>query len=195
MRKGLPLLLSMFLMLTCCGMDQKEFNKRRDAAMRAVGLLEPVREDVLTELGQGWLLGFNKVLGRETVLATNQHWNAPPDGSASHSVGYVLGLSAPILLPVALFMAVMIMRKWQKNRVARAEAKEENAAVEDAARVMALDELENGQTDRLAFAKAVEESNGDAARAKSLYIKFRVEQVLKQKQQERKEQKNYSSNN
>lgn len=79
-----------------------------------------------------------------------------------------------------------VTKKQQEEKMSNAE--KEKASIEDAARVTALDELEGGKLNRLAFAKAVEESNGDAARAKSLYIKFRVEQVLKQKQQERKEQ-------
>lgn len=71
----------------------------------------------------------------------------------------------------------------------RMKIKEEKAAIEDAARVAALDELESGKFNRLAWARATEESDGNESRVKSLYIKFRVEQVLKeQKEQERREQ-------
>mgnify|MGYP005861435605 CR=1 FL=1 len=77
-------------------------------------------------------------------------------------------------------------QKHQEEVMLKAEV--EKTSIEDAARVTALDELESGKLNRLAWAKALEESDGNEARAKSLYIKFRVEQVLKQKQQERKEQ-------
>ena len=38
-------------------MDYQEFDKRRTEKLRKFGLLEPVREGVLTELGQGAALG------------------------------------------------------------------------------------------------------------------------------------------
>lgn len=38
-------------------MDQQEFNKRWNEVGRSLGLVEPVREGVLTELGQGAALG------------------------------------------------------------------------------------------------------------------------------------------
>ena len=61
----------------------------------------------------------------------------------------------------------------------------EKSSIEDDAHIIALDELENNQTDRLSWAKALEGSDGNENRAKSLYIRFRVEQLLKQKIEER----------
>lgn len=98
-----------------------------------------------------------------------------------------LQCAALISLPVLILLVFWAAKKWQKRQNEKDEEKRENAAIEDNARVIALDELESGQTDRLAFAKAVEESNGNAALAKSLYIKIRVEQILKQKQEAKKQ--------
>ena len=159
-------------------MDYQEFDKRRTAKLRKFGLLEPDHEDPLTEFGQGWLLGFNKALGRETVLATNQHWNATPDGSVAHSIGYGLGVASPVLIPLIAVAIWYAIWKFKKKRRLRRIVRAEKERKRDAARVQALQELESGQLNPLAMAKAVEQSAGDAGKAKSLYLKIRVEQIM-----------------
>lgn len=213
-KRVLFLFLSICLISSCYAVrDREDAVKIWIEIERRIGRIPPIREDVFTEFGQGAALGFitgahsvTLVLGSDSaprkyfdgVLSRNQHWRPDPNYSVSslhpadvsRSIGYILGMFSPILIPLGIFLAFKAAQKWQKKHNEKTEEKRENAAIEDNARIMALDELESGQTDRLAFAKAVEESNGNAALAKSLYIKIRVAQVLKQKIEERKRQKN-----
>lgn len=79
--------------------DELKGGKRSRARLReldrSLGHLPPTEEGLLTEFGQGWLLGINTVLRRESVLSTNRHWKAPPAGSVAHSIGYGIGLESP----------------------------------------------------------------------------------------------------
>ena len=100
--------------------------------MRAVGLAEPVREGVLTELGQGAALGavsglrgFASTLEElggpagprkyfDSVLATNRQWNPDPDYTAlslnpaniARAVGTGAGQTATLLPAIAAGTAV-----------------------------------------------------------------------------------------
>ena len=100
--------------------------------MRAVGLAEPVREGVLTELGQGAALGavsglrgFASTLEElggpagprkyfDSVLATNRQWNPDPDYTAlslnpaniARTVGTGAGQTATLLPAIAAGTAV-----------------------------------------------------------------------------------------
>ena len=100
--------------------------------MRAVGLAEPVREGVLTELGQGAALGavsglrgFASTLEElggpagprkyfDAVLATNRQWNPDPDYTAlslnpaniARTVGTGAGQTATLLPAIAAGSAV-----------------------------------------------------------------------------------------
>lgn len=113
-------------------MDQKEFNKRWNEVGRSLGLVEPVREGVLTELGQGAALGavsglrgFASTLEElggtagprkyfDAVLATNQQWNPDPDYTAlslnpaniARTVGTGAGQTATLLPAIAAGSAV-----------------------------------------------------------------------------------------
>ena len=113
-------------------MDPKERRRRWNAAMRAVGLAEPVREGVLTELGQGAALGavsglrgFASTLEElggpagprkyfDAVLATNRQWNPDPDYTAlslnpaniARAVGTGAGQTATLLPAIAAGTAV-----------------------------------------------------------------------------------------
>ncbi|WP_277201299.1 hypothetical protein [Victivallis vadensis] len=113
-------------------MDPKERRRRWNAAMRAVGLAEPVREGVLTELGQGAALGavsglrgFASTLEElggpagprkyfDSVLATNRQWNPDPDYTAlslnpaniARTVGTGAGQTATLLPAIAAGTAV-----------------------------------------------------------------------------------------
>ena len=113
-------------------MDQKEFNKRWNSVSRSLGLVEPVREGVLTELGQGAALGavsglrgFASTLEElggpagprkyfDSVLATNQQWNPDPDYTAlslnpaniARTVGTGAGQTATLLPAIAAGSAI-----------------------------------------------------------------------------------------
>ena len=113
-------------------MDQKAFNKRWNEVGRSLGLVEPVREGVLTELGQGAALGavsglrgFASTLEElggpagprkyfDAVLATNQQWNPDPDYTAlslnpaniARTVGTGAGQTATLLPAIAAGTAV-----------------------------------------------------------------------------------------
>lgn len=113
-------------------MDYQEFDKRRTEKLRKFGLLEPVREGVLTELGQGAALGavsglrgFASTLEElggpagprkyfDAVLATNRQWNPDPDYTAlslnpaniARSVGTGAGQTATLLPAIAAGSAV-----------------------------------------------------------------------------------------
>lgn len=113
-------------------MDYQEFDKRRTEKLRKFGLLEPVREGVLTELGQGAALGavsglrgFASTLEElggpagprkyfDAVLATNQQWNPDPDYTAlslnpaniARAVGTGAGQTATLLPAIAAGSAV-----------------------------------------------------------------------------------------
>lgn len=113
-------------------MDQQEFNKRWNEVGRSLGLVEPVREGVLTELGQGAALGavsglrgFASTLEElggpagprkyfDSVLATNRQWNPDPDYTAlslnpaniARAVGTGAGQTATLLPAIAAGSAV-----------------------------------------------------------------------------------------
>lgn len=113
-------------------MDYQEFDKRRTEKLRKFGLLEPVREGVLTELGQGAALGavsglrgFASTLEElggpagprkyfDSVLATNRQWNPDPDYTAlslnpaniARAVGTGAGQTATLLPAIAAGTAV-----------------------------------------------------------------------------------------
>lgn len=113
-------------------MDQQEFNKRWNEVGRSLGLVEPVREGVLTELGQGAALGavsglrgFASTLEElggpagprkyfDAVLATNRQWNPDPDYTAlslnpaniARAVGTGAGQTATLLPAIAAGSAV-----------------------------------------------------------------------------------------
>lgn len=113
-------------------MDQQEFNKRWNEVGRSLGLVEPVREGVLTELGQGAALGavsglrgFASTLEElggpagprkyfDSVLATNRQWNPDPDYTAlslnpaniARTVGTGAGQTATLLPAIAAGSAV-----------------------------------------------------------------------------------------
>lgn len=113
-------------------MDYQEFDKRRTEKLRKFGLLEPVREGVLTELGQGAALGavsglrgFASTLEElggpagprkyfDAVLATNRQWNPDPDYTAlslnpaniARAVGTGAGQTATLLPAIAAGSAV-----------------------------------------------------------------------------------------
>ena len=113
-------------------MDYQEFDKRRTEKLRKFGLLEPVREGVLTELGQGAALGavsglrgFASTLEElggpagprkyfDSVLATNRQWNPDPDYTAlslnpaniARAVGTGAGQTATLLPAIAAGSAV-----------------------------------------------------------------------------------------
>ena len=113
-------------------MDWEEFNKRRTNYLRKVGRIEPIREGVLTELGQGAALGavsglrgFASTLEElggpagprkyfDAVLATNQQWNPDPDYTAlslnpaniARAVGTGAGQTATLLPAIAAGSAV-----------------------------------------------------------------------------------------
>lgn len=113
-------------------MDQQEFNKRWNEVGRSLGLVEPVREGVLTELGQGAALGavsglrgFASTLEElggpagprkyfDAVLATNRQWNPDPDYTAlslnpaniARTVGTGAGQTATLLPAIAAGSAV-----------------------------------------------------------------------------------------
>lgn len=113
-------------------MDWEEFNKRRTNYLRKVGRIEPIREGVLTELGQGAALGavsglrgFASTLEElggpagprkyfDAVLATNRQWNPDPDYTAlslnpaniARTVGTGAGQTATLLPAIAAGSAV-----------------------------------------------------------------------------------------
>ena len=113
-------------------MDYREFDKRRTDKLRKFGLLEPVREGVLTEFGQGAALGAVSALRGfastaeelggpagprkyfDSVLATNQQWNPDPDYTAlslnpaniARTIGTGAGQTATLLPAIAAGSAV-----------------------------------------------------------------------------------------
>lgn len=122
------------------------------------------------------------------------------DSYIGRVLGSILGtmLAQGAFFVLAIFAAIFGMYRQKANerlkeKMEIAQAEMEKTSIEDAARVSALDELESGKLNRLAWAKALEESDGNEARAKSLYIKIRKEEILKQNQHEQKDKKSKSA--
>lgn len=93
-------------------------------------------------------------------------------------LGYILFLWIPLVLLWLLYRAICWIINIPKQRNAMEQ-------IADQERMAALDELENNNVDRLLWAKAIEQSNGNEAMAKSIYIRLRAKKVEPQRKIEK----------
>jgi hypothetical protein len=85
--------------------------------------------------------------------------------------GAILGGAVALLVYVFIFLK----RFYFKNKIRIAENREEIDKIYS----LALDEVRSGQVDKLIWARALVESDGDESRASSIYMKIRAKQINK----------------
>lgn len=177
------------------GLDTKVEYSERLGRYQRWGIFAPSNDGFVTEFFQGAgyaYLNTGILLGEfldseslkdyfESAKSVRRHWEPDENYTAmslnSGNIGRFLGtwfvylwfITIPALCVAAYFMFKKAKKYYGIARLKLSSAKEQS----NLNKVVALEELESGNLDKLAWAKALESADGDEAKAKARYIKFR----------------------
>ncbi len=171
-------------LITTEGIAQiRQFNDVRDDSLLEIsekyGGIAPRDHGFFGEMSNGFCFSFISTIKFvndeyfEDVLKSNQNWRQPENLATFSKVGRFIGDDWFITIP-CLCLALLLLTRKSKERVKVINEKCITARNQsDSNKIKALEELESGNLDKLAWAKALEYANGDSNKAKSRYIKIR----------------------